>query len=82
MAAITPANIHAAITAVLAPSDIDHHYSDLYCKVTPETRALVAQLPRAGLVETFRDQVTGELWFDIPFCYNPEVAAAHAAKEA
>ena len=72
--AISPATIHAAIAKVLPASDIDHHYSDLYCKVTPETRALVAQLPACGLVETFRDQVTGELWFDIPFCYNPEVA--------
>ena len=76
--AITPATIHAALAQVLKPSEIDHRATDLYCKVTPESRALVAQLPQIGLVETFRDQITGELWFDIPFCYSPDVAAAHA----
>ena len=82
MLTITPGSIHAALIQVLKPSEIDHHASDLYCKVTPESRTLVSQLPQIGLIETFRDQTTGELWFDIPFCYNPEVAATHAAKEA
>lgn len=79
--AITPDNVHEAIAKVVPYELTDHVFTDLYCKVTPETRAIVSQLPDVGLITTFIDRQSGDLWFDIPFCYNPKVAAAHAAKE-
>ena len=79
--AITPENVHEAIAKVVPYELTDHVSTDLYCKVTTETRAIVSHLPDVGLVTTFIYQQSGELWFDIPFCYNPNVAAAHAAKE-
>lgn len=41
---LTPATIHAAAVAALPASDIDHHASDLYIKVTPSKPAVVKPL--------------------------------------
>lgn len=38
---LTPATIHAAAVAALPASDIDHHASDLYIKVTPASQQLL-----------------------------------------
>ena len=48
----------------------DHHESDLYCKVTPESTALLVAIHDPG-VSTFRDRVTGDQWYDIPFAFDP-----------
>lgn len=57
------------IKAVLPASDIDHHYSDLYCRVTRETMNIVHRYEYRNMVKTFKDQVTGSLWYEIPFAY-------------
>lgn len=49
----------------------DHHESDLYALVTPESRALVAAYEYRCHVQTFVSQVDGRLWYDIPFAYQP-----------
>lgn len=70
---ITPATIHAALAEVMNPREIDHHYSDLYVKVTPASREIVSRFEYSHMVQTFIDNIDRELWYDIPFCYNPNV---------
>lgn len=53
----------------------DNHETDLYVKVTPESRKIVERYGFRSNVTTFRNQRppnVGELWFDIPFAYIPE----------
>ncbi len=56
--------------------EIDHHESDLYVRVTPESRAIIdAWMADNGYGEGFRDtftsQVDGHRYFDVPFAYQP-----------
>lgn len=50
---------------------VDNHRSDLYAKVTPESRALIAAYEHRRNVTMFVHQVTGESWYDIPFAFDP-----------
>ena len=68
---ITPGEIHAALKAVTTPADIDHHYSDLYVRVTPATCEVMKKFQYSNMVTTFIDNIDHVLWYDIPFCYNP-----------
>jgi len=57
---------------------IDHHCSDLYVFVTPQTTEIIEQwILDTGYHKTFYDkfvdQVTGKLMYDIPFQYDPWV---------
>lgn len=56
---------------VRAGVPIEHHDSDLYVPVNAKTREIVQQFKRAGLsgVTTFKSG--SELWYDIPFAYEP-----------
>lgn len=58
------------IKKVLPDKDIDHHYSDLYCKVTRDTIHIVRRYEYYRMVSTFIDAITGELWYEIPFAYT------------
>lgn len=49
----------------------DHHESDLYLPVTPETARLVSQYDYHDRATTFVSQVDGKVWYDIPFAYDP-----------
>jgi hypothetical protein len=49
----------------------DHHESDLYVPVNAQTKTMMNDYEYAMLVTTFKDQVTGNLWYDIPFAYTP-----------
>ena len=60
-----------AIRKATTEDELDHHESDLYCKITPQTREIAKQWKFADQVETFRDQITGEMWFCFPFAYVP-----------
>ncbi len=58
------------------PEDIDHHDYDLYVYVTPlTTRVLKAWMKDNNytdtLVQTFKDQITGRMMYDIAFQYIP-----------
>lgn len=56
---------------------VSNHESDLYCPVTPESRALVRK--HKLMVTTFINQVEGGTWYDIPFAYDPFWARRRAA---
>lgn len=64
-------DIYAAALRVLPASDIDHHETDLYLKVSEASAALVAGYDFRGNVEKFRSPLDGCLWYDIPFAYTP-----------
>lgn len=55
---------------------IDHHESDLYVPVTNKSSAILEEWLRdtglrSSFFETFTDQTTGDLMYDIPFQYDP-----------
>lgn len=58
--------------------EIDHHGSDLYVYVTPQTAEIVHRWCRENGYSrdwhcpTFRDQTTGRMMFDCAFQYNEE----------
>jgi hypothetical protein len=47
----------------------DHHESDLYLLWTSESAELVKQYSKNAKV--FRSELDGELYFDVPFAYEP-----------
>lgn len=58
--------------------DFYHHCSDLYIFVTPLTRRVINEwLKEQGLkrdeffLDTFKDQITGKLMYDVAFQYSP-----------
>ena len=55
--------------AILPKEDIDSHEGDLYIKKTKESEALLNNMKNkdSGMLSTFKDQQTGETWYDIPF---------------
>lgn len=50
---------------------LDNHESDLYAKVTPESRAIVERYEYRTNVTVFIDQIESKPWFDIPFAFEP-----------
>lgn len=56
---------------VMKPEEIDHWQSDLYLKVTPQSKQLVNSYEYRANVKVFRDEVEHRPWFDIPFEYKP-----------
>lgn len=68
-----PSEILKAVKAANIPAaHIDHHASDLYLKVTPETTGIINQLENKSLLTTFKDNINNELWYELPFCYYEE----------
>lgn len=65
------------------PKDIFHHYSDLYVYVTPLTTRIITEwvnengydnnLRNGWFVQTFRDQITGRMMYDIVLQYIPSL---------
>lgn len=64
-------DIYTAALRVLPASDIDHHETDLYLKVSEKSAALVAAYDFQGNVERFVSPLDGCAWFDVPFAYTP-----------
>lgn len=49
-----------------------NHMSDLYFPDTEQTRAILARFPySAGIAAKFRDNKTGQTWWDVPFAFLP-----------
>jgi hypothetical protein len=48
-----------------------NHCSDLYCKVTSESRSIIDQYEYKSNVTTFKSNIDGTLWYDIPFAFDP-----------
>ena len=64
------------------PEDIDHHDYDLYVYVTPLTTRVItawmkyndyADTLNGLLIQTFKDQITGRMMYDIAFQYIPSL---------
>lgn len=68
---LNPSDLYDEATKVLKPEDIDHHESDLYIRKTPEAEALIKRLNNDAMVATFKDNIDGDTWYDLPFCYKP-----------
>ena len=60
-------NPYAELLAIGA--ELDNHESDLYAKASPEVLAVVKDT--GWNFTTFRSQIDGKLWLDIPFAYLP-----------
>ena len=50
---------------------IDNHESDLYCPVNETTKAIIANYDHKSNVTTFKSNIDGKTWYDIPFAYAP-----------
>jgi hypothetical protein len=48
-----------------------NHESDLYIPVNEQTQAIIQTYQFKENVQTFRNQIDGQLWFDVPFAYIP-----------
>ena len=64
------------------PEDIGHHDSDLYVYVTPLTTKIIKEWMKDNnytdnlygiMVQTFKDQITGRMMYDIAFQYIPSL---------
>ncbi len=56
---------------VAAGVPVENHRSDLYAKVTPESRAILATYEHRRSVTVFVSQIDREPWYDIPFAFDP-----------
>jgi hypothetical protein len=61
--------IYDQLKAANVPTD--SHQSDLYAKVTPESRAIVKAYKFRENVTTFTNNIDGQRWYDIPFAFQP-----------
>ena len=48
--------------------ELDNHCSDLYVKKNDISESFIKTLE--GDIKTFKDNIAGELWYDIPFAYS------------
>lgn len=68
--------VYQALLAAGVP--LDSHESDLYAKVTPESRRILAEYglsPTVSMTTVFISQIDGERWYDLPFRFDPFWAA-------
>lgn len=54
---------------------LDNHESDLYAKVTPDSKRIIGEYRERGDItfrpQTFRSEIDGAMWYELPFCYLP-----------
>ena len=68
---VEPGNIHSICYIFLPKADIDdggEFSSDLYIRVTEESKRIMNELKPNALLETFIHNIEHELWYDLPFC--------------
>jgi hypothetical protein len=61
--------LYDKIIELIPAEHIDHHYSDLYVKVSETSREIINKYECRNLVTVFIDNINHEKWFDIPFAY-------------
>ena len=66
---LTMKELYDKIIKEVPPEHIDHHYSDLYIKVTPISTDLIAQYENKFMISKFVDNIEHKLWYEIPFGY-------------
>lgn len=64
-------SIYEQAVATLPATDIDHHESDLYLRKTSLSTKLVDEYRFKQNVSTFRDGIENDIWYEIPFAYDP-----------
>lgn len=65
-------DIYEKALQVMSPAEIDHDGTNLYLKVTAESRRLVAEYDFPRQVTTFRSAIAPhDLWYEIAFAYTP-----------
>lgn len=57
------------------PEDIDHHglgkgMDDLYLRITRESQWIIHHMENTALVSTFKDNIDGDWWYELPFLYH------------
>ena len=67
---LQPGDVYAVALATLPAADIDHHCSDLYLRVSQESKAIVSRLENKALLSTFKDY-DGVAWYELPLCFMP-----------
>lgn len=50
---------------------IDHHESDLYALKNEVSIPIIERYKFRSNVTTFKNQIDGKIWYDIPFAYVP-----------
>lgn len=71
--------LYQRLVEAMKPEDIDHHYSDLYVRVTADSKRIIdefyadhPELHKHMQVSTFKSNIPPRvLWYDIAFAYNP-----------
>ena len=63
---------------LMKPEDIDHHglgtgMDDLYLRINRESRWIVHHLEYTSLVSTFKDNIEGDWWYDLPFLHHETI---------
>lgn len=73
---VEPGNIHSICYTFLPKGDIswDEYSSDLYIRVTEESRKIIAELSPKSLLSTFIDNIEHDQWYDLPFCKDGRLA--------
>ena len=74
---VEPENIHLICHTFLPKRDIswDEYSSDLYVRVTEESKKIVAELQPKSLLSTFTHNIEHDQWYDLPFCKNGRLAS-------
>jgi hypothetical protein len=69
--AAEPVTLYERLKAAGVP--LDSHCSDLYAKITPAATAIIVEWQRANKtnVSIFRSLLDNDVWYDIPFAYDP-----------
>lgn len=70
---VTPENVHEIAKNCLYEKKIDHHASDLYIEKTPVSSFIIDSMSNKSLVTVFIDNIDGKEWYELPFCYNPNL---------
>lgn len=64
---ISAADLYPEAVKTLPANHISHWCSDLYLRVSPESKNLIDRYEFRNLVRTFTDQIDHQLWYEIPF---------------
>ena len=54
-----------------AGCELDSHESDLYCKKDTTSEHIISMYDYKCNVTTFKSEIDGTTWYDIPFSYTP-----------
>lgn len=73
---VEPGNIHSVCHTFLPKVDIswDEYSSDLYVRITEESREIMKELKPNALLETFTHNIEHDKWYDLPFCKDGRFA--------